>query len=656
MTQQFVHDPKMNFRPASRPFALSILILCLGLPATKASTDLPVEAFATPPDITSVRLSPDGKKLAMLRRVSANGVFGKLISVLDIDARRLDDLGFANIETFRANWVRWANNDQLLLSAVFPAVRYGTPTTETRLLVIDVSTKEFRPVLSKIFLRQQNRVPQFQDQIIDMLRSDDDHILLEARLGSSLATKVLKVNVRNGNVNTEHRDKPNVYRWMTDGREQLRAAVWRKETEYRILHRPVDSNKWSTLWEFESFAEDQVWPMGFGKDPNTLYVSANHEGRSAIFTVDLTDPGLEKKLVFAHERYDADGSLVYSRKSGEVIGTRFSTDGGVTFWDEDYKQLQDRIDLSLPNTANTIYGLSDDENRYVLMANSDTDPGAYYVGNLANNQMMRVARRYAALDPQLMSEKSQIRYEARDGLEIEGFLTMPKSVETTPLPTIIFPHGGPISFDDGGFDYWTQFFASRGYAVLQMNFRGSAGYGHDFMASGLQSWGLAMQNDVEDGTRWLVKQGIADPDRICIVGGSYGGYAALMEAARNPELYKCAVSFAGVTDVAYLVSSSRNYANYEIVKEQIGSDSGELKQRSPLFLADQIDIPVLIAHGTDDRSVRVRHGRRMHRALEKSGKQVTYLEFEDGDHYLSNEAHRLEFFSAMDEFLRANLN
>ena len=175
------------------------------------------------------------------------------------------------------------------------------------------------------------------------------------------------------------------------------------------------------------------------------------------------------------------------------------------------------------------------------------------------------------------------------------------------------------------------------------------------MKSGLQSWGLEMQNDVEDGTRWLIEEGIADPDHICVVGASYGGYAALMEAARNPDLYNCAVSFAGVTDVADLVSSYRRYTNYEIVKEQVGSNRRDLRRRSPLEHAEAIEIPVLLAHGTKDRSVKVRHSQRMHRALEKDDKDVAYLEFEDGDHHLSRQEHRIAFFEAMDEFLQSHL-
>ena len=280
--------------------------------------------------------------------------------------------------------------------------------------------------------------------------------------------------------------------------------------------------------------------MGFGNDPNTLYVSAYHEGRAAIFKVDLTDPDLNRELVFSHPKYDADSSLVYSAVTNDVIGTRFSTGGGYTFFDEEYQNLQKSIDMSLPNTNNVFFDFSDDERFYVLSASSDTDPGRYFIGDRQNNSAKPFSRRYLNLDPNLMSEKVVIRYEARDGLEIEGLLTMPKGEHQKPVPAIVFPHGGPISFDGGGFDYWTQYFASRGYAVLQMNFRGSSGYGYEFMAAGLQAWGLEMQNDVEDGTRWLIEQGIADPEKICVVGGSYGGYAALMEAARNPDLYQCA--------------------------------------------------------------------------------------------------------------------
>lgn len=638
----------------SVPLVLVVCLSSLACDASKASPNIPVAAFATPPDVSQVQLSPDGSRIASLHRVSRDGDLGTAVQVFDLESKTGRYVVYAAVDNYVIKRVRWANNDHLLLSARFPEKRNGVPTTETRLVSVNLKNGEIRNVLSSRFLRRQARVPQFQDQIVDMLPSQENHILLQGNFDSVESSRVIKVDITKRTVSRVTPSRSWVRNWVTDRQERVRIAVLRKDTEYRIEHKAVDSKKWVQLWSFESFSEDSVLPLGFDGDPDILYVSAYHEGRRAVFKVNLTDPELHKELVFSDPKYDAGGHLVYSRLSGEVIGLRHSKGGGFTFWSDEHERLQKGIDAALPDTFNTFYSLSDDERRYVVLATSDKEAGAYFIGDRDKKSLLRFDRRYGALDPELMAEKNAIRYEASDGLEIEGFLTYPNGAEG-PLPAIIFPHGGPISFDGGGFDYWTQYFASRGYVVLQMNFRGSSGYGYDFMASGLQGWGLEMQKDVEDGTRWLIEEGIADPDRICVVGASYGGYAALMEAARNPDLYQCVVSFAGVTDAAYLVQSYRRYTNYEVVKEQVGDNMRALRERSPINLAEQVDVPVLLGHGTDDRRVRVRHSQIMHRALEKNGKNVKYLEFEGGDHFLSNGEHRLRFFREMDAFLNANL-
>jgi len=262
-----------------------------------------------------------------------------------------------------------------------------------------------------------------------------------------------------------------------------------------------------------------------------------------------------------------------------------------------------------------------------------------------------IAYKYSKLAPDLLSKKEKVSYKARDGLAIEGYLTLPKGDKTENLPTIIFPHGGPISYDGSGFDYWTQYFANKGYAVFQMNFRGSSGYGHDFMKQGIASWGQAMQDDVEDGTRWLINEGIADKGKVCIIGASYGGYAALMGGVKTPDLYQCIVSFAGVSDVEQLVKSHRRYTNYDIVKKQIGSDYDKLWDASPLKHAKKITKPVLLIHGSKDRVVDHDHSEDMYSKLKRKKKTVKYIELEGADHYLSNNGHRLETFNAIDQFL-----
>jgi len=232
-------------------------------------------------------------------------------------------------------------------------------------------------------------------------------------------------------------------------------------------------------------------------------------------------------------------------------------------------------------------------------------------------------------------------------------LTLPEG-KNKKLPTIIFPHGGPIAADgEKGFDYWTSFFANRGYA--EMNFRGSTGYGYDFMKAGLGQWGGQMQEDVEDATYWAIKEGIADPDRICIVGGSYGGYAALMGAATS-DLYQCSVSFAGVSDLLYLLDGGRRYGGEESIRIMLGDKSrSELREISPVYLADQIKIPVLLVQGDDDSRVLLKHGEAMRDAMEEAGVDYIYIQQEDSDHFLTLKRNRLQFFEETEKFLKKHI-
>lgn len=633
-------------------FSFSLLLLACLIPAALHAYT-PVESFAGLPDYRQPQLSPSGAKLAALVKVVTPDGVGWAIEVIDFDELTVEKVAYAGVDDFRINWIRWANDTHILVSARFPAVRYGTPTTETRLLSVNVADGKIRGVFSQSFLRQQDRLPQFQDQIVDLLPDDDEHILVSGAFQTTAQNDVYRLSLENRKAKRVLAGPNKVDHWITDRSGEIRIGTYQDEVEFRVMHRKPGGNTWDVLWKYEAFSEDRVIPLGFDSDPQILYINAYHDGREAIFKVDLRDPELRRELVFSDPNYDADGTLIYSRKAQSVVGVSFSVQGGFTFWDPEYQALQNGLDKALPDTVNVLYSLSDDERRYVILATDDTVPGSYYVGDRDAGTLQHIADRYSSLGSVALAPKKFVEYEARDGLRIEAYLTAPEG--EGPHPTIIFPHGGPISFDDGGFDYWTQFFVSRGYAVLQMNFRGSAGQGYEFMKAGLQSWGLEMQNDVEDGARWMVENSLADPERICIVGASYGGYAALMEAARNPDLYRCAVSFAGVTDLAYLIRTSRRYLNSDVVEEQIGSDRKDLKARSPITLAEDVGVPVLLAHGTKDRRVDVRHGRSMDRALRKADKNVEYLEFDGGDHFLSNQDHRIAFFTAMDDFLQTHL-
>jgi len=618
--------------------------------ANTRAPELPVEAFASAPSIDKLQISPDGTKLSMIQTVDSEDEQLVLVKLFDLETGQQRFLVKADSRDLRIYSVIWANNKQLLMRAAYAGHRYGTPVVETRLMVIDVETGKNRSVIGGQLQRRLVRTPQFQSDIVALM-PEDEHNFLLALDGFSyeMGVSVVRVNLNGEMSSILAHGRENLVDWMVDRQHKPRIATFRDDTKFTIAEKVDGSGDFKTLWQFEAFSEQAVWPIGFDQNPNILYVSAYHDGRKAIFKTDLSGDHKQLELVKANDFYDLPGYIEYSWQDQKVIAV------GADYVDAKYQAFQKALDAALPNADNEIVSTSHDQNRYIVESSNETHAGSYLLGDRKSKTMTFLLNKFSQLDPEYMVAKQPISYKARDDLEIEGYLTTPKGYEKGALPTIIFPHGGPISFDDGDFDYWTQFFANRGYAVLQMNFRGSHGYGFDFMQMGLQGWGAQMQDDVEDGTRWLIEQGIADPKRICIVGASYGGYAALMGAVKTPDLYQCAVSFAGVTDVEDLVKSHRRYTNYEIVKKQVGDDFDVLEQRSPLTHAEKINIPVLLIHGTDDRSVPVKQSEAMYKALKNEDKQVEYIELEEGDHYLSTYSHRLETFKAMDRFLKQHL-
>lgn len=630
-------------------FALLILIF-ISFCSLAKSNQLHYKDIVSIPDVSEVVLAPDGKHIAYTVRVDTETKQGVLVVLYNTEKGETKHLAFSENEKYVITDILWGNNDVLLVKAKFPAARYGTPTTETRLLKVDIHTGKMDGVLSRSFFNKMTYVSNILSTIIDILPEDDDHILMSlSGFNDGVGHSVVKVAItKKGKTKIIRRPKRKIIHWVTDAEHQVRIGLDLDETTYTVYELLEDGNL-KKLWQFEAFSKEQIWPRGFGKDNNVLYVETLHEGKDAIFKVDLTDPKLEKELVFYHQERDVSGSLRRSKETREYVGI------GYHYWDAKYKAFIKAIDNAMPDTDNLLLDKSKDGNNYILFASSDNEPGMYLIGDRKNKTLELFAYKYQKLAPELLAKKEKISYLARDGLKIEGFLTYPQGNKKENLPTIIFPHGGPISYDDGGFDYWTQFFANKGYAVLQMNFRGSSGYGFDFMQQGLAAWGQAMQDDVEDGTRWLIKEGIANKDKICIIGASYGGYAALMGAIKTPELYQCVVSFAGVTDVEALVKAHRSYTNYDIVKKQIGDDFSKLWDVSPQKHADKIKAPVLLIHGTKDRVVRVDQSEDMFDELEDEDKQVEYLEIEKADHYLSNNEHRLQTFGAMDKFLNTFL-
>jgi dipeptidyl aminopeptidase/acylaminoacyl peptidase len=438
------------------------------------------------------------------------------------------------------------------------------------------------------------------------------------------------------------------------GNLRLGSALNYKTGEASIRYRVGNDESWLKMFEYNAFEEPGISPLGFAKDSNILYYSAYRNDKKALFKINLVSQ--ETSLVFADNEYDVDGSLIYSKKSNDVIGIRHANSkNGRVYWDESVKKFQNSLNKALPDGNVYLTDFSKDENIYLLYTENDFTPGVYYLGNRKDKSITLLFEQYPVLYPELLSEHKLTSYTARDGTEIEGYLTLPLNAKG-PVPTILHPHGGPGAREYAGFDYWTSFFSNRGYAVFRPNFRGSTGYGYKFAQSQIKGWGLTMQDDLTDAAKWLETEGIAESGNICIVGASYGGYAAAMAAVKTPDTFKCAISFAGVTNLARLVRDSYAFTNTKFVQKQIGTSSSDLKARSPYYHAKKIKIPMLLIHGEKDLVVDVKQSRMMVEELEDYDKSVEYIELENGDHYLSLQRNRHIAFRAMDAFLKKHLN
>lgn len=634
-----------------------ILIGLSGLSSFSYSEELPVTSFSALPKYRSPTLSPDGKKLAFIQNYQEQGL--SILSSFDFTTGEKKLLVKSDNEKIKLRWFEWANNKTLIISGRFASRRDRDDTVETRLMAIEADgSSEVRSLIRPPGAFSNKRTSQFQDNVIDFLPDEPNKIMVAVDLDTANMPSVYKLDIYTKRKERITKGKMQIRDYMTDQQGQLRLGEMLnyKTGEEQIYVRQVGSEKWESIHKHNALEEDGVdgiTPKGFGLDPNILYYSTYKGDKKALYKMDIRTKTSE--LVFEDPNYDVTGGLIYSEKTRDVIGLyHANTSTGRVYWDKSRSKFQKAFDKALPDTDNYLISFNQDENNYILYTENDFTPGAYYYGDRKAGEMMLLFEQYPDLVPEVLTEHNLVSYKARDGIEIDGYLTLPKDAEG-PVPTILHPHGGPWARDLSGFDYWTSYFTNRGYAVFRPNFRGSSGYGKAFAESQMQSWGMAMQDDLTDAAHWLVKEGIAQEDKMCIVGASYGGYAAAMAAVKTPDLFQCAVSFAGVMDLKLRISNRKRFLSYKFVKKQMGTDSDDLEARSPYYSADKIKIPLLLIHGEEDRVVDARHSKKMAAELEDLKKPVEYIELENGDHYLSIQRNRHAFFAAMDKFLKRHL-
>lgn len=395
-------------------------------------------------------------------------------------------------------------------------------------------------------------------------------------------------------------------------------------------------------------------PVAVDASRNSIFSYVSINGYRAVVEIPLDGSG-EARILARRDDVDVDGLIRIGRQR-RVVGVSYATEKrSVEYFDDDLNSLANGLAQALPNQPLvSIVGADAAENRILLIASSDTDPGMVYLYDKGTRQLEELLPMRDLLVGQRLGAMQPVEYPAADGTIIPGYLTLPPGSDGQNLPAIVLPHGGPAARDYWGFDWIVQFFTARGYAVLQPNYRGSSGYGEAwFGRNGYQAWDVAI-GDVNDAGRWLVSQGIADPDRMAIVGWSYGGYAALQSQVMDPELFKAVVAIAPVTDLEFLRRDARQYTSFRYRDRQLG-EGPHIAAGSPRRHADQFLAPVALFHGTRDLNVSVSHSRAMEDALQDAGKQVRYVEFEDLQHGLRDSRARYEMLREIDDFLESAL-
>jgi len=630
---------------------LILLSLFSSVLNAKPYQTVPLEIFYQGEKFSNLQLSPDGTHIIALVNVKEETA----IITMNVKTGEIFYPAKTDNKEFKFNWIAWANNDRIIMSLRYDSRWNNSITyTQTRLLATDAKKSSKMIALMKPGREQLGWRSQFQDSVISFLPDDPQHILLGVDREMRGYQSVYKVNVYNGKLKRVQKYRTSTSTWIADQAGNIKAGSKYNDKDQTVTLRVLDprSLEWVDAWQYKVLEEPEISILGFGKDASEIYLNADHQGRQAIYIADLSKPGYPMKLILSDLNYDVSGRLIYSPVHKDVVGLYYSDSGGKSiFWNEEFKAFQAGLDKSLPHTLNYIISLSADARKYVVLTSSPTNPGSFLVGDRDEKMLTHFVDSYPDLNDQVLVEKQLRHYKTRDGLTLEGYLSLPKNSNGKSLATIILPHGGPMTRDGKGFDSFSAFMVNRGYAVFQPNFRGSSGYGHDFMMMAVGGMGLEMQDDLEDAVSYLVKEKITDPQRVCIVGASYGGYAALMGATKTPDLFRCAISFAGISDIVTLRKKARYYSNKSVILKQLGDDKEQLRQTSPRRLAQHIKIPILMIHGNDDTVVPVEQSRLMVEALNKYQKRYEYVELEGGSHYLDYMPHRQQTFEAMENFL-----
>ena len=641
---------------------LSPLLFCFSVSSIgTGSEDIPVEAFFGGSEVTRFRISPDGNF------VSALGPWkeGRNLFVIDLTTRKKTRV--TAIPDQSINDYFWANDERL----IFTMDHHGNESWGLFAVSRDGSNPRtlVPPIQSRGNLVFRYTRP------LHVLPDRPEEILVVSDRERAKFPDVYSMNVYNGGMRMVERNPGSFTGWRTDHAGRVRLGEARDPDDYSLSYffRGRGSRKWERIAEF-AFGEPSWRPIGppeygpfvpptlppvpFSFDGGQLYVSSNiGRSASAIFEYDLESRNMGR-LLFEVPGYDVY-SLVQSEILRRPVGVYYETERPQVYWfHEEKRMIQSFLDAKFPGLHSLIVSANRDHSKLIVASYSDRYPAFYSMLSIIEGELeLEILVQNESIAPSLLAEQNPIEFTTRDGLALQGYLTIPRGEPSAPHPLIVYPHGGPWLRDSWGYDPVVQFLANRGFAVLQINFRSSLGYGRDLLHAGNKNWGTTMQNDIIDGVNWAIGQRRVDPERIGIMGGSYGGYAALIQLVFNPEVYRFGIILVAPTDLVDLINWRKKWkqeAAYTFYTKTIGDPKTEhsmLERFSPINFVERIQAPVFIVHGSQDARVPIAQALQLRRELRKTGKEFRWLVRKDEGHGFKKTKNRVELFREIDEFL-----
>lgn len=628
------------------------------------AADVPVSAFFEHAAFSDAALSPDGSTVAML--YAPNG--GRMrLAVMDVKTHKIDVIvAPSEVDVISFNWV---NDTRLTYSLGDRTIGDGQQRLGPGLYAVDRDGTDLRELISRKRLsneKNKNLLPPHTSffAVAGKRDTDDIFVLQPAFRNDDLeAVNLMRLNTRTGRATTLMRP-PRVLQWYLDQDGEPRLAASQDGPETVMNYLDPQTGKWRPLTRFDSWSgKGSFEPQAFGPD-GTLYVSTeNGQDKRALYSYDLKAGKLSAEPMVVLPEHDFEGALVMN--DAKLLGVVTQGETPASHWfDLQLQTAQADIDARLPDAANVLQPARRAKEGILLVRSfSDTSRGNLYLYNLQSKELTLFGKAAPRLDPARMSYKHPVKYTARDGLSIPAYLTLPKGVPPKNLPMVVLVHGGPsVRGGYWGFNPQVQFLASRGYAVLEPDFRGSTGYGRKHEMAGWRQWGLAMQTDVADGAKWAAAKGFADPKRICIAGASYGGYATLMGLVNDPDIFKCGISWVGVTDINLLYSVTWGDLSEEARKYQLPNwigdrekDAAQLKATSPIELAARIKRPLIVAYGGSDNRVPIVHGTKFYSAVKSHNPDVEWIEYVDEGHGWRSVKTNVDFWGRVETFLNKHI-